>query len=59
MRNLTKEEIEEAYEKNTGVLIADEFEAKKKDYSAVPAVLCKNPVSYTHLTSLDVWEHLK
>ena len=31
MRNLTKEEIEEAYEKNTGVLIADEFEAKKKD----------------------------
>ena len=28
VRNLTKEEIEEAYEKNTGVLIADEFEAK-------------------------------
>ena len=42
VRNLTKEEIEEAYEKNTGVLIADEFEAKKKDYIAVPAVLCKN-----------------
>ena len=37
VRNLTKEEIEEAYEKNTGVLIADEFEAKKKDYNAVVA----------------------
>ena len=39
VRNLTKEEIEEAYEKNTGVLIADYF--KDKDYEAVPAVLCK------------------
>ena len=27
VRNLTKEEIDEAYEKNTGVLIADHFEA--------------------------------
>lgn len=42
VRNLTKEEIEEAYEKNTGVLIADEFEARGKDYIATPAVLCKN-----------------
>ena len=40
VRNLTKEEIDEAYEKNTGVLIADYF--KDKDYEAVPAVLCKN-----------------
>ena len=40
VRNLTKEEIEEAYEKNTGVLIADYF--KDLDYEAVPAVLCKN-----------------
>ena len=39
VRNLTKEEIEEAYEKNTGVLIADYF--RKLDYEAVPAVLCK------------------
>ena len=46
-RNLTKEEIEEAYEKYTGVLIADEFEAKKKDYIAVPAVLCKNHGVFT------------
>ena len=37
VRNLTKEEIEEAYEKNTGVLIADYF--RKLDYEAVPAVL--------------------
>ena len=27
VRNLTKEEIDEAYEENTGVLIADDFEA--------------------------------
>ena len=31
----------------TGVLIADEFEAKKKDYIAVPAVLCKNHGVFT------------
>ena len=47
VRNLTKEEIEEAYELNTGVLIADEFEARKKDYIAVPAVLCKNHGPFT------------
>lgn len=42
VRNLSKEEIEEAYEKNTGVLIVSEFERLKKDPVAVPAVLCKN-----------------
>lgn len=47
VRNLTKEEIEEAYEKNTGVLIADEFETRKKDCMAVPAVLCKNHGVFT------------
>ena len=47
VRNLTKEEIEEAYEKNTGVLIADEFELRNKDYIAVPAVLCKNHGVFT------------
>lgn len=47
VRNLTKEEIEEAYEWNTGALIADEFEARKKDYIAVPAVLCKNHGPFT------------
>ena len=45
VRNLTKEEIEEAYEKNTGVLIADYF--KDKDYVAMPAVLCKNHGPFT------------
>lgn len=45
MRNLTKDEIEEAYEKNTGILIADYF--KDKDYEAVPAVLCKNHGPFT------------
>lgn len=47
MRNLTKEEIEDAYERNTGVLIADEFEARGLNYAAVPAVLCKNHGPFT------------
>lgn len=47
VRNLTKEGIEEAYEKNTGVLIADEFGRRKKDYLAVPSVLCKNHGVFT------------
>lgn len=42
VRCLTKEEIDEAYEKNTGVLIVNEFNRTKKDPVAVPAVLCKN-----------------
>jgi L-ribulose-5-phosphate 4-epimerase len=42
VRNLTKEEIDEAYERNTGVLIADHFRDAGLDYEAVPAVLCKN-----------------
>lgn len=40
LRCLTKEEIEGAYEKNTGLLIVDYF--KDKEYMAVPACLCKN-----------------
>ena len=47
MRNLTKEEIDEAYEKNTGVLIADDFAANNIDYEAMPAVLCKNHGPFT------------
>ena len=39
VRNLTKEEIDEAYEKNTGVLIVEHF--KGTEYMAMPAVLCK------------------
>ena len=45
VRNLTREEIEEAYERNTGV--ADEFEVRGKDPAAVPAVLCKNHGVFT------------
>lgn len=40
VRCLTKEEIDGAYEKNTGLLIVDYF--KDKEVLAVPAVLCKN-----------------
>ena len=47
VRNLTKDEIDDAYEKNTGVLIADEFEVRGKDPAAVPAVLCKNHGVFT------------
>lgn len=47
VRNLTKEEIDEAYELNTGILIADEFERQGIDYIATPAVLCKNHGPFT------------
>lgn len=47
VRTLTKEEIETAYEKNTGVLIADEFERLAVYYLATPAVLCKNHGPFT------------
>ena len=40
LRVLTKEETDEAYEKNTGVLISEYF--KDKDINAVQGVLCKN-----------------
>ena len=42
VRCLTKEEIDEAYETNTGKLIVSEFKRSKKEIMAVPAVLCKN-----------------
>ncbi|MDO5337552.1 MAG: L-ribulose-5-phosphate 4-epimerase [Eubacteriales bacterium] len=47
VRNLTKEEIEEAYELNTGILIAEHFKKNNLDYEAVPAVLCKNHGPFT------------
>lgn len=47
VRNLTKAEIDEAYELNTGVLIADHFTEKKIDPVATPAVLCKNHGPFT------------
>lgn len=42
VRCLNELEIEEAYEKNTGLLIVDEFTRRCKDPVSVPAVLCKN-----------------
>ncbi len=47
VRNLTKEEIEEAYERNTGIAIADHFAECKVDYEATPVVLCKNHGVFT------------
>ena len=42
LRCLTKEEIDEAYEENTGHLIVNEYNRMGKDIMAVPACLCKN-----------------
>lgn len=42
LRCLTKEEIDGAYEENTGHLIVDAYRELGKDVMAVPAVLCKN-----------------
>ena len=47
VRNLTKEEIDEGYEMNTGVLIADYFKENGLGYEAVPAVLCKSHGPFT------------
>jgi L-ribulose-5-phosphate 4-epimerase len=40
VRPLLSEEIKDQYEKNTGILIADEFERLSIDYLAMPGVLC-------------------
>lgn len=45
LRCLNKDEIDDAYEKNTGLLIADYF--KENEYKAMPAVLCKNHGPFT------------
>ncbi|MBQ3899017.1 MAG: L-ribulose-5-phosphate 4-epimerase [Lachnospiraceae bacterium] len=42
LRCHTKEEIDSAYEENTGHLIVNEFKKMGKDILAVPACLCKN-----------------
>ena len=47
LRCLTKDEIEEAYEKNTGTLIVSEFVRLGLDPAAVPGVLCKNHGPFT------------
>ncbi len=42
IRSQTKAEIDEAYERNTGKLIASEFARLRLDPETMPAVLCKN-----------------
>lgn len=42
VRCLTQEEIDEGYERNTGVLIVNHFKEHNLDVVAMPAVLCKN-----------------
>lgn len=44
-RNLTEQEIEEGYEKNTGKVIIETFQNKNPAH--VPAVLCKNHGPFT------------
>ena len=46
-RCLTAEEIEQAYEKNTGLVIAETFCALGIDPAHVPAVLCKHHGPFT------------
>lgn len=47
VRNLSKDEINEEYEKNTGRVIVEELYRLNKDVVAVPAVLCKNHGVFT------------
>ena len=47
LRCLNADEIESAYETNTGLLIVNEFKKMNKDIMAVPAVLCKNHGPFT------------
>lgn len=42
LRCLSQEEIDQAYEENTGHLIVNEFRRMDREIMAVPAVLCKN-----------------
>ena len=46
-RSLTAEEINSAYEKNTGIVIVETFESRGIDPMAVPAVLCTNHGPFT------------
>lgn len=46
-RNLTKLEIEEAYEKNTGLIIIETFEERALNPMFTPGVLCKNHGPFT------------
>jgi Ribulose-5-phosphate 4-epimerase and related epimerases and aldolases len=46
-RSLTKEEIDEAYEKNTGLVIIETFEEAGINPMHTPGVLCKNHGPFT------------
>lgn len=46
-RCLTKEEIEQGYEENTGRLIVRTFQELERNVMAVPAILCKNHGPFT------------
>lgn len=46
-RNLTPEEIEEAYEKNTGTVIIETLKEKNINPLHVPAILCSNHGPFT------------
>ncbi len=47
IRSLTAPEIETDYEKNTGIVLAREFEASGTDYRIVPAALMRNRGAFT------------
>src|SRR5699024_5988970 len=42
VRGLTGEEIEGEYERNTGLVIAEELEKRGRDPLSVPVVLCRS-----------------
>ena len=46
-RHLTQEELDEDYEKNTGVVIAETFRTRGLDPIAVPAVICHSHGPFT------------
>ncbi|MBQ4577103.1 MAG: L-ribulose-5-phosphate 4-epimerase [Firmicutes bacterium] len=46
-RHLTKEEVEEAYEKNTGKVIIETFQERQIDPAAVPGVLVRKHGPFT------------
>lgn len=46
-RNLTTQEIEEAYEANTGKVIVETFDGRRMNPVYTPAVLCKNHGPFT------------
>ena len=46
-RHLTQEELDEDYEKNTGVVIAETFHERGLDPMAVPAVICHSHGPFT------------